>query len=249
MRTFKLTICYDGTNYHGWQRQPHCPTIQGEVETALADLLQWPVAIAGSSRTDAGVHAFGQVASFCAETELSAEVIQRALNAKLPRDIVVRSVEEVAAGFDAIADTKRKRYRYVICDGLVKPIFQRQYCWFVRGWPLNVEAMHEAGQGIVGRFDFRSFESVGSERQSTVRTIYALEVTRCPSFGENLIYIEVEGDGFLYNMVRIIAGSLVEIGRGKRPIPWLAEVVAAQDRTLAGMTAPAQGLFLLRIDY
>lgn len=248
MPTFKLTLAYDGTDFFGWQLQPDRPTVQGALEAALAKILQQPIRVAGSGRTDTGVHALGQVASFEVETELPAASLQRSLNAVLPETVAVVECAVATPGFHAIRDAVRKRYRYVIHDGPVKEVFRRRYCWQVKS-RLDVEAMQRGGQGLVGTHDFRSFETNWPTRDSSVRTIYAVDVTRGAGRDADLVQIEVEANGFLYNMVRAIVGTLYEVGRGKRDADWPAEVVAAQNRGAAGMTAPACGLFLLWVDY
>lgn len=248
MRSFKLTIAYDGTAYQGWQSQPDKPTIQGSLEGAFTKITGEELRVTGSGRTDAGVHALGQVASLDSETHLAPEVLQRALNHELPADIVVVRLDEARLGFHAIRDCVGKRYRYVIHDGAVPDLFRRNYYWHHRT-RLNEGAMHRAAQGLLGTHDFRSFESQWPNRATSVRTIRELIVERQPGNDRDLIHVEVEADGFLYNMVRSIVGTLVEVGRGAKGEAWPAEVVAAMDRGAAGRTAPAQGLFLLRVDY
>jgi len=248
MRSFKLTIAYDGTAYQGWQSQPDKPTIQGSLERAFAKITGEEVRITGSGRTDAGVHALGQVASLDSETHLTPEVLQRALNHELPTDIVVVRLDEAQLGFHAIRDCTGKRYRYVIHDGPVPDLFRRLYYWHHRT-RLDAGAMHRAAQGLLGMHDFRSFESQWPNRATSVRTIRDISVVRQPGEAADYLYVEVEADGFLYNMVRSIVGTLVEVGRGANGEAWPAEVVAAMDRGAAGRTAPAQGLFLMRVDY
>ncbi|MCH5375143.1 MAG: tRNA pseudouridine(38-40) synthase TruA [Planctomycetes bacterium] len=240
-----MTLSYDGTAYGGWQVQVNANTIQAEVERALQIVIGQPVRAVASGRTDSGVHAIGQIVSFACTTALDDDVLRRALDANLPKDIVALEVREVADGFHAIRDTIRKRYRYVIQDGPLRDVFAQRFAWY---FPhrLDVRAMVGAARLLVGRHDFSSFETSGSKRVSSVRTIYDLAVHRQPGDHLERIVIEVEADGFLYNMVRNIVGTLVEVGRGKRPVGWVSEVLKARDRKLAGMTAPPQGLFLLR---
>jgi tRNA pseudouridine38-40 synthase len=249
MRTIKLTIAYDGTHYAGWQVQKGQTAIQEVVEKAIAEITGQPVRAMASGRTDAGVHALAQVVSFRTSSHLSAEVFCRALNSILPRDIAVLSAGDVAAEFHPTKDVVRKRYRYVIHDGAVRDVFRQHYCWH---FPtrLDAEAMQRALSVLIGKHDFSSFETSGSERQSSVRTIYDIQVRRGQGTIENdLVTIEVEADGFLYNMVRTIVGSAVEVGRGARGEQWIAEVLAQADRRVAGKTAPPQGLFMVRVDY
>ncbi len=247
MRVFKLVLAYDGSNYSGWQVQPGRTTLQGTLEEALARITGQHVRVTGSGRTDAGVHALAQVASFRSETELATNVLHKALNAELPRDMAVFSVEEADAGFHARASARRKRYRYQLDDRPIRDVFSRRYSWHCRH-RLDAEAMHRAAQSLAGRHDFSSFETSGSARRSSVRTVFAISVQRV---GEQPggISLEIEADGFLYNMVRTIVGTLVEVGRGVRDESWPAEVLEARDRKAAGQTAPAHGLFLLRVDY
>jgi tRNA pseudouridine38-40 synthase len=187
------------------------------------------------------------VVSFVSRCDLPTDVLHRALNAELPRDMIVRGVEEAHPGFHAIYDAVHKRYRYVLRDGAVPDVFQRQYAWQVRR-RLDAEAMHRAAQALCGRHDFVSFETSGSARQTSVRTIYEITVARSGEDPDRIV-LEVAADGFLYNMVRTIVGTLVEIGRGIRNEAWMAEVLAARNRRAAGQTAPPQGLFLMQVDY
>ena len=247
MRCLKLTLAYDGTAYAGWQKQPGCSTVQGTLEKALARVTGERIVPVASGRTDAGVHALAQVVSLSAETQLAHDVLQRALNANLPQDIAVLDVAPAPEGFHAIRDTRSKRYRYVIQDGGVRDVFARLYTWHVYK-PLCLEDMQGAARVLLGRHDFASFQAAGSQRKTTVRTITHLDVVRAPAELGSRITIEVEADGFLYNMVRNIVGTLVEIGRGERPPQEMAEILAARDRKVAGMTAPPHGLFLIKVE-
>ncbi len=248
MRTFRLTLSYDGTAYAGWQVQANARTIQAELEAALRQVTGEPIRAVASGRTDAGVHALGQVVSFSSQTHLPAEVLRKALDANLPKDMVIREVREAPDGFHAIRDAIRKRYRYVVQDGPMRDVFERAYAWY---FPhrLDVQAMQAAAAVLLGRHDFSSFEAAGAPRASSVRTIYELTVQRRAGDFLDRIVVEVEADGFLYNMVRNIVGSLVEVGRGRQSPAWIADVLAARNRKLAGMTAPPQGLFLVSVDY
>lgn len=247
MRYFKLTLSYDGTEYAGFQWQENARTIQAELEQALETIVGQPVRVRASGRTDAGVHALGQVVGFGGPTQLPPETLVRALNANLPRDIIVLAVAEVPADFHAIRAARRKRYRYVIQDGRLPDVFCRRFAWQI---PRNLDlaAMQQAAAVLVGRHDFSSFESSGSPRVSSIRTIYELLVERRPGDHLDRIFIEIEADGFLYNMVRNIVGTLVEIGLGRTLPTAMAEILAAKDRTAAGQTAPAHGLFLLWVE-
>ncbi len=241
-----MTLSYDGTAYGGWQVQVNANTIQAEVERALQIVAGQPIRAVASGRTDAGVHAIGQVVSFACDTVLEDDVLRRALDANLPKDIVAIDVREVPEGFHAIRDTVRKRYRYVIQDGPLRDVFAQRYAWY---FPhrLDDRAMGQAARLLIGRHDFASFETSGSRRVNSVRTVYDLSVHRQSGDHLERVVIEVEADGFLYNMVRNIVGTLVEVGRGKRPVGWVSDVLKAQDRKVAGMTAPPQGLFMLRV--
>ncbi|HIQ20061.1 MAG TPA: tRNA pseudouridine(38-40) synthase TruA [Planctomycetes bacterium] len=248
MRKLKLTLAYDGTAYAGWQRQPGEPTVQEVLEEALERVTGQPVRTLASGRTDAGVHAWGQVVGVTTATSLAADTLQRALNAQLPKDVVVREVSEVGVDFHPIRDVVKKHYRYVIHDGPVRDVFAWRYSWH---YPrrLDEEAMDQAAQPLVGRHDFASFQSAGAPRSSTVRTVYHLQVKRATREWHDPVLIEIAADGFLYNMVRAIVGSLVEVGRGARPPEWITEVLAGRDRGRAGPTAPPQGLFLVEVSY
>jgi tRNA pseudouridine38-40 synthase len=256
---FKLTLAYDGAGFSGWQAQPGRRTVQGELERAWLEITGETVRLNAAGRTDAGVHAAGQVVSVESTTSIPPDSLVHALNSKLPEDAAVRLVELVADGFHATHDAKFKRYRYSIYNDPRRAVFLRQYAWHIPT-PLDVPAMQAGGAHLIGTHDFASFQSVGSERESTVRTIFAVQVTHLAPGSSNrghdvddeqnaLITIEVEGDGFLYNMVRTIAGTLVEVGRGKRPPEWVAEVIAAKDRCAAGQTAPPHGLSMLWVAY
>lgn len=249
MRTLKLTIAYDGTAYAGWQVQPERPTVQETLENAIAKVTGRHTRTLASGRTDAGVHALGQVVGFRTDSALPPEVLLRALNANLPHDVAVLNVAEVSNDFHPIADVLRKRYRYLIDDGPVRDVFQRHFVWHYIYGRLDADAMSRAAAALVGTHDFSSFESSGAERKTSVRTVFELSIERGGAGQGGPIAIEIEADGFLYNMVRAIVGTLVEVGRGSRPEGWPAEVLAAQDRRLAGPTAPPQGLFLLRVRY
>ena len=248
MPTFKLTLAYDGTDFAGWQRQPQQRTVQGELEAALERITQEHSKCIASGRTDAGVHALGQVVSFTSNTQLPAPVLTKALNAELPEDILVFEVQEVAAGFHALRDALRKRYRYVIEDGRNRDLFDRKYVWHIYQ-RLDVEAMQAAAAPLVGTHDFASYETSGSPRLTTVRTVLDLLVERRAGELTDRVVIEVEADGFLYNMVRNIVGTLVAVGKGKESPTWPAAVLELCDRTKAGMTAPPQGLFLVGVEY
>lgn len=244
-RNFRLDVEYDGEPFHGWQRQKDRRSVQGEIEAALAQMIGGPVTLIGSGRTDAGVHALGQVAGFRSTTRLGADVLQRGLNSLLPAGIVVRACREVDPAFHARYDVRAKTYRYRILNRRVPAAIGRQYAWHIRR-PLDVAAMRSALTAVIGTHDFKSFEAAGSPRTHTVRRILRAEVTIEP---EAIRAVELTGDGFLRGMVRNIVGTLVEVGLGKRSPDQMAAVLAARDRRRAGATAPAHGLFLMAVDY
>ncbi|WZO98202.1 tRNA pseudouridine(38-40) synthase TruA [Isosphaeraceae bacterium EP7] len=244
LRNIKLVLSYDGTEFSGWQRQPDRRTVQQVLEEALGELTGVQPPTNASGRTDAGVHALGQVVHFLTASKHPASVFVKALNAKLPADVRILSAEDVPQAFHCTLDAKSKRYRYVIDNSPIADPFLRRTAWHVFQ-PLDDAAMQRAGQALVGRHDFHSFETHWPNRTSSVRTIYDLTVTRVGS----LVTLEVEADGFLYNMVRSITGTLTLVGTGRRPEGWVADALAAEDRAEAGPTAPPQGLFMLYVRY
>lgn len=248
VRWLKLTVAYDGGAYAGWQIQPDKPTVQGTFEAAWQRLTQETLRVTAAGRTDAGVHALGQAVGVATETRLPNDDLHRGMNALLPDDIAVVQIEDAREGFHATYDAVGKRYRYCIHNSRSPSVFERQYAWHYPQ-PLDATAMHAAGQALVGRHDFSSFETAGSERPDSIREIYELVVARGSDELADRISIDVSGDGFLYNMVRTIVGTLVEVGCGKRDIGWPTEVLAARDRRRAGQTAPPHGLFLVCVDY
>jgi tRNA pseudouridine38-40 synthase len=249
VRTLRLTLTYDGTDFFGWQYQgPHTRTVQSTLEAAVEEVTGVRSRIKGSSRTDTGVHALGQVAGMQTETRLDNEALRKALNAVLPEDLSVLDIRDAPDDFKPTCHAVRKRYRYLIQDGRVRDPIGARYAWFVPH-VLDVAAMQAAAPQLLGEHDFKAFQTSGSLRETTIRTLYDLQVERRPTDHGERIVIEVEANGFLYNMVRNIAGSLMPIGRGKEPIHWLTDILHSRDRRRAGMTAPAQGLFLMWIKY
>ena len=254
MPRIKLEIAYDGARYNGWQRQPDAPSIQETLEKTLQKITGETIAVTGSGRTDAGVHALGQVAAFSTESKLAPEVFYRALNGFLPVDIRVVCAEEVPMTFHPIRDAVSKRYRYLIDDQHPFCPITRNYCWTYRE-PLDVSTMHAATEFLCGKHDFVCFQTQGSPRKTTIRTIFDVSVQRCAASPllPPLIQIEVEADGFLYNMMRTIAGTLTLLGvegrRGRARPERMRAIIDSGDRTLAGPTAPAQGLYLVRVVY
>ncbi len=244
MRNLQLLIAYDGTDFSGWQRQPDRRTVQQVLEEAIGRLTGVESTTNASGRTDAGVHAVGQVVHFYTASRHDPETFVKALNAMLPSDVRVKGAWERPQAFHATLDAKAKLYRYVIDNGRIADPFQIRYAWHVFQ-PLDAAAMHRAAQHFQGRHDFHSFETNWPNRTSSVRTIFHIAVNRV----NDAVWIDVEADGFLYNMVRAITGTLVEVGKGKWPESKTAEILAAEDRREAGPTAPPQGLFLVRVRY
>lgn len=237
-------LAYDGTGLHGWQTQPDVPTVQRSLLDAAHRLFAGDVRVVGASRTDAGVHALGQTVALSADSRLPAAAVQAALNAHLPREIRVAAAADAPAGFDARRSARGKRYAYLIDNGPVPSPLLLRYAWHVPG-PLDLDAMRAGLTALRGRHDFSALcAAPGREVEPTCR-LRALHVRRRKS----VVAIVVSADRFLHHMVRNLAGSAVEIGRGARPPAWLAGVVASRDRTQAGPTAPAHGLILLRVTY
>ena len=244
-KNFKLTIEYDGTGYHGWQRQPNGPTIQQAIETAVQTMLRQKITLIGSGRTDAGVHALAQTANFICDTHMKEEELQRGLNSLLPNDIVIRSCREVPSEFHARFDATGKTYRYFILNDPLPSAIGRQYVWWIRS-PLDMEAMQQAAGHLLGLHDFKAFEGSGSPRSHTTRRILRAQWERRP---EGRLTFEVTADGFLRYMVRNIVGTLAMVGLHKITPDRFKEVLASRDRAQAAATAPAQGLFLVQVLY
>lgn len=251
MKNVLLTIAYDGTNFSGWQKQPDQRTVQGELEKALSTLCNTEITINGTGRTDAGVHAWGQCASFRAEFGIPVERIKDALNdllgtgrkAIVPKDILIKEASLVPEDFHARFSARAKTYVYRIRNQVETDIFQRDYCFQVRE-PLDHELMRKGAELLEGTHDYKSFQaSGGEEKETTIRTIKSIVIQE----EENRLGIHVTGDGFLYNMVRIIVGTLVEVGKGKIPPEEIVNILDGKDRQLAGPTAPAQGLYLAKV--
>ncbi len=246
MRNIKLILSYDGTDFFGWQRQKEFRSVQQELEEVVAKLNGGKeVACIGCSRTDAGVHAVGQVVSFRCNINLAPDRFLYALNGNLPKDVVVRSVEDVDDNFNANRFAKRKLYRYVIHDHKLPDVFLRKYSWHYPYCKLDDVIMNKAAECLLGTHDFRCFETEWPNRKTSVRTITHLKLNRAGQY----LWLDIEADGFLYNMVRSITGTLVNIGRGYWPVEQMKQILDNGDRAQAGPTSPAQGLFLMRITY
>ena len=299
MPSFKIVLAYDGTDFVGWQRQASGTSIQGVLEDALRTLDDRAVTVAGAGRTDAGVHALGQVASFSLERAIDRDTLLRALNAQLPDSVRALSAAEVPATFNSRFNARAKTYRYRICNGPVLSPFERRYAWHVPG-ALDVDAMNAAARRLEGRHDYAAFQAGRSDAITTEREVFVSRIEDCglriycglpigdrglspqsaivnqssighqspivnesairhrsPILNESairnpqsaMIEYEITGDGFLRHMVRTVVGTLVEIGRGRRSVEWIDEVLASRDRAAAGQTAPAAGLFLVSVDY
>jgi tRNA pseudouridine38-40 synthase len=244
MRNIKLTIAYDGTNYRGWQVQKNGSTVQEELEKAVRKVFGKKHRIYGASRTDAGVHARHQAANFKAAGNIPLDNIRAALNTVLPEDIAVTGVDEVPPEFHSRFDARSKHYRYHITSSRHRDPFTEKYSWRVP-YRLNVGLMRKEAACLVGKHDFRSFQASDKRERSSVRKISGINIKKRGTG----ITIDIEGDGFLYNMVRSIVGTLVDIGRGYLPPGSMKKILEHKDRTKAGPTAPAKGLFLMEVKY
>jgi tRNA pseudouridine38-40 synthase len=245
MRNIKLLIEYDGTNYQGWQVQAKGLTIQGVIEEKLTLLTGEKIGLIGSGRTDAGVHALGQVASFKTKSRMETRTLRKALNSLLPPDIVIQKVEEVEENFHARKNPKSKVYEYRILNREVRSPFHRVYAWHIPQ-RLNFKEMERAARMLIGEHDFSCFRSVGTPTKTTVRKIFRAEWKRNR---EGFLLFEIEGNGFLKQMVRAIVGTLVEVGKGRVSVEGFREILELKDRSKAGPTAPARGLFLKEVKY
>lgn len=243
-RNIKLVIRYDGTHYSGWQSQKNALTVQEAISSALKKITGRKVKLTGAGRTDSGVHAAGQVANFKTHSTLSPDRIKEALNSSIPDDILIESAEYAPLRFDSQRSAISKRYRYTVTTARFTDPFMRHFASRF-SYPLNIKRMRRAAKSLVGRHDFKSFQASGSNESNTVRTIKKIEIEK----RNGLLYIDVWADGFLYNMVRIIAGTLLEIGRGKIDESAIKEMLIKKDRRSAGPTAPAKGLCLMSVKY
>jgi tRNA pseudouridine38-40 synthase len=245
VRHIRLVVEYDGTKLHGWQRQANSPTVQQHLEESLAQLLTHDVTVTGASRTDAGVHARGQVASFKTERTIPLHGIRRGLNSVLPEAIAVREATEVSDDFHARFSATSKHYRYTILTRPERAPRLRDRAWHVAD-PLDAFAMQAAARQLHGEHDFSAFRAAGCTAKTTTRRIHSIAITRSEP---ELLEIDVRGNAFLRGMVRILVGTLTEVGTGRRPAAQLLEILASKDRTQAGITAPAHGLELMEVRY
>ena len=243
-QNYKLTVAYDGSRYYGWEHQPDKPTIQGKLEDVLCRMTDAPVDVIGAGRTDAGVHAKAMTANAVLDTELSPEAIRDYMNRYLPDDICVREVRAASERFHARYKAVGKTYCYTCYVGALKPVFDRKYVLTLDGVP-DVAAMQRAAALLVGEHDFKSFCGNPKMKKSTVRLVDRIEIVQKRDY----LYLNFHGTGFLQNMVRILVGTLLEVGFGKRPAEQMPAILEARDRTQAGYTVPPQGLCLVKVDY
>ncbi|HON92261.1 MAG: tRNA pseudouridine(38-40) synthase TruA [Phycisphaerae bacterium] len=248
VRKIRLLIAYDGTEYHGWQIQPGFRTVQSVLCEAATALLRCPTRVVGASRTDAGVHAMGQVGLIKTVNPINAQHLGRAINEFLPRDVAVLEAQEASPDFDLVGDVVRKAYRYTIYTGRVRPVRRIRFCWHYPN-RLMLEAMQTAAGHFVGTHDFRSFAASLEPGENTVRTLFRCEVSSGGDGDPDTLTIDLEGDGFLHHMARILVGTLVDVGRGHWRPEEMAEILASRDRQAAGHLAPAAGLCLEWIRY
>ena len=244
MRNIKLTIEYDGKPYNGWQKQPNKPNIQGEIERAIYNITKEEVDLIGSGRTDAGVHALGQVANFKTNSNIPIEKLALAINSQLKNSIIIKKAEEADERFHSRYNAKHKTYKYIINNSPCGTAIYRnlEYCFPIK---LDVDKMQEAAKYFEGEHDFKAFKSSGTSAKNSVRTIYNASVKQ---EGEKII-IELTGNGFLYNMVRIISGTLLDVGLQKIKPEEIKNIIEEKDRQKAGKTLPAHGLYLVEVKY
>lgn len=246
-KSFLLTVAYDGTNYCGWQYQPAQKSVQQTLEKALQKLMGQPIRALASSRTDAGVHALAQTAVIRTTAwNAPADRMPLAVNCHLPSTIVVRQVQQVSNRFHPLRDSTGKRYRYRIYNSRKDDPLSTQTHWWVKR-RINLDLMREAAKHLVGQHDFQSLQTNGSPRSSTIRTIESLQINAEQHLDGQFVFLDVRADGFLYNMMRNIAGTLVQVGVGRKEPGWINEVLQARDRQIAGQTAPPQGLILMEV--
>ena len=241
---FAACIEYDGSPFFGWQRLSHGPTVQGSVEHALSTVAAEPIAVVCAGRTDSGVHGIGQIIHFETHAQRPLRGWVFGSNAHLPDGVAMRWIQPVSDDFHARFSARSRRYRYIILNRQARPaLLQQRVCW--QHGALDADAMHQAAQALLGEQDFSSFRAAGCQANHAMREMLAISVRREGEF----IYLDLVANAFLHHMVRNIAGSLLMVGAGERPIAWIGELLAQRDRTLAGMTAPASGLYFVHVDY
>lgn len=244
MRNLRLDVEYDGTNYCGWQVQKHDPSISGEIEAGLEKILQHPVRLIGSGRTDSGVHALGQVANFSTEKDIPETNLRAALNSVLPNDIVIQQVRQMEPSFHARRNAVQRYYRYqCFCAQYPSALYWRQTLYVRHG--LDIERMRQASTAFVGTHDFSAFRSAQCDAEHAVRTLDSVKIIEQPPF----LYFDIRGNAFLRNQVRIMVGTLLEIGLGKLEADNMTTIIESKDRTNAGPTIPAKGLILMKVFY
>ncbi|MFR7544725.1 MAG: tRNA pseudouridine(38-40) synthase TruA [Clostridia bacterium] len=244
MRNIKLTIEYDGKDFNGWQKQPNKLNIQGNIEKVISEITKEEIELIGSGRTDAGVHAIGQVANFKTNSNIPIEKFAIAINSRLKKSIIIKKAEEVPERFHSRYNCKKKTYRYIINNSDMGSAIYRNLEYNIK-MPLNLENMKKASKYFEGEHDFSAFKASGTSSKSSVRTIYSADVKK-----ENeRIIIELTGNGFLYNMVRIISGTLVEVGLGKIRPEEIEDIIDSKNRQMAGKTLPPYGLYLVEVNY
>ena len=244
MRNIKLTIEYDGKDFNGWQKQPDKLNIQGNIEKVISEITKEEIELIGSGRTDAGVHAIGQVANFKTNSNIPIEKFAIAINSRLKKSIIIKKAEEVPERFHSRYNCKKKTYRYIINNSDMGSAIYRNLEYNIK-MPLNLENMKKASKYFEGEHDFSAFKGSGTSSKSSVRTIYSADVKK-----ENeRIIIELTGNGFLYNMVRIISGTLVEVGLGKIRPEEIKDIIDSKNRQMAGKTLPPYGLYLVEVNY
>lgn len=244
MRNIKLIIEYDGKSFNGWQKQPNKLNIQGEIEKAIGEITGEEIDLIASGRTDAGVHSLGQTANFKTNSNIPIEKFPIAINSKVKKSIVIKSAEEVDERFHSRYSVKSKMYRYTINNSEYGSAIYRDMEYHFP-YNLNIEKMQEAAKYFEGEHDFKAFKASGTSSKSSIRTIYKAEVKK----NEDRIYIELTGNGFLYNMVRIISGTLVDVGTGKIEPEEIKDIIESKERIRAGKTLPAKGLCLVKVNY
>jgi tRNA pseudouridine38-40 synthase len=259
LRNVKLTVSYDGTSYHGWQKQPGKRTIQAELANAVSELLGWRTRVTAASRTDAGVSAKGQVAVIQIDSPIPTKNLAKAITDRLPADIAVVEAVDAPMGFNVIGDPKCKLYRYSIFTGRARPVLEIHHCWHIADAKLDVPLMNQAAKLLMGKQDFKSFAAADDHRTDSIRTIFRCEAYSSkfppedpndkPMLADDWIFIDVEGDRFLYNMVRNMVGTLVEVGVDRMKPEKMPEIIEAKNRRAAGPIAPPEGLCLMWIKY